>query len=92
MPPTMIVSQRVAEARFGGTAKAVGARVNVDGTARTIVGVIPDMMVFPQSSDAWTPLVVADPYRQRGSRNLEFVAELPRTASGKLLRRSAEAT
>jgi predicted permease len=87
MPPTMIVSQRVAEARFGGTAKAVGARVNVDGTARTIVGVIPDMMVFPQSSDAWTPLVVADPYRQRGSRNLEFVAELRPNVSLEAARR-----
>jgi predicted permease len=75
-PPTMIVSQRVAEARFGGTAKAVGAKANLGGTVRTIVGVVPDILVFPQGSDAWTPLVRADAGHGRGSRNLEFVAEL----------------
>jgi predicted permease len=75
-PPTMIVSQRVAAARFGGTAKAVGTQVNVGGTVRTIVGVVPDIMAFPLSSDVWTPLVRSDPQRSRGSRNLEFVAEL----------------
>jgi len=80
-PPTMIVSQRIAEARFGGTAKAIGSQVNVGGTVRTIVGVVPDIMAFPQNADAWTPLVRADPNRGRGSRNLEFVAELRPGAS-----------
>jgi len=86
-PPTMIVSQRVAEARFGGTAKAVGAQINVGGTVRTIVGVVPDVVAFPQGSDAWTPLVRADPNRSRGSRNLEFVAQLRPGASLEAARR-----
>jgi predicted permease len=76
VPPPMIVSQRVADAQFGGAAKAVGTQINVGGTVRTIVGVVPDIMVFPQGSDAWTPLLRANPQRRRGDRNLEFVAEL----------------
>jgi len=75
-PPTMIVSQRIAEMRFGGTAKAVGTQVNVGGTVRTIVGVIPDVMAYPQATDAWTPLVRSDPSRRRGERNLDIIAEL----------------
>lgn len=52
-----IISDGVAEHRFGGAAGAIGKRVTLDGQPRTIVGVMPKRysMLF-QGGDVWVPL------------------------------------
>jgi putative ABC transport system permease protein len=74
--PVMVISHRLAESRFGGTGAAIGAQVNVGGTIRTIIGVVPDLLRYPTGTDAWTPLKRSNSARGRGNRNLEILAEL----------------
>lgn len=45
--------------RFGGDPAAIGRRVEIEGAAYTVVGVMPENFEFPDSaSEAWVPLVV----------------------------------
>ena len=74
--PVMVVSHRLAASHFGGTGAAIGSQVNVGGTMRTIIGVVPDLLRYPTGTDAWTPLKRTNSARGRGNRNLEILAEL----------------
>ena len=58
--PVVVISESLWRQRFGGDARAIGRGVQMDGEARTIVGVLPDAMGYPdRNSRAWLPFRVA---------------------------------
>lgn len=64
-----IISHHLWESRFGSDPQILGNTIWVDGTDRTIVGVMPRSFTFYQASMVWLPLPVdattpaEDPYR-----------------------------
>jgi len=78
-PNVAVISHRMWQRKFGGRREALGARINLDGTPFTIIGVMPDGFGIEGSkADVWTPLAL-DPavdYRTRTGRYLTSVARL----------------
>ncbi len=53
---TVLVSWELWQRRWGGAPDALGATVTLNGTPRTIVGVMPRGFHFPYEADVWVPL------------------------------------
>lgn len=51
----VILSDALWRARFGADPHVLGTSVTIDGTRRTIVGVMPPTFVFPAQTDLWFP-------------------------------------
>jgi predicted permease len=57
VPVPVIVSYGLWQRRFGGRGSVIGATIPINGTPRTIVGVMPPHFDFPESrTDIWIPL------------------------------------
>jgi putative ABC transport system permease protein len=55
-PKVMLISERLWKKSFGGNASIIGRDVRLDGTPRTIVGVMPAGFRFPSQTDLWAPM------------------------------------
>jgi len=53
--PVALVGRELWQRRFGGDRALVGQRIRVDGTSRTVIGVMPEGFRFPINSEVWTP-------------------------------------
>ena len=51
----ILISDRVWRTTFGGAQSIIGRQVQLDGTTRTVVGVMPPGFRFPTQSDLWIP-------------------------------------
>ncbi|MDQ6625259.1 MAG: ABC transporter permease, partial [Verrucomicrobiota bacterium] len=51
----VLISNRVWKQAYGGDPGIVGREVNLDGTPRTVVGVMPPGFRFPSQTDLWVP-------------------------------------
>jgi putative ABC transport system permease protein len=88
--PVVVVSDAFAAREFTEPARALGQNVIVNGAARTIIGVIPDVWRYPSRGEMWLPLAtggysgfsngVANP-SSRGNRNLQVFGALRRGLS-----------
>jgi putative ABC transport system permease protein len=58
--PVVIIGDKVWQEQFGGSPDAIGQMLRVNGTAMTVVGVMPPKFRFPGSQDIW-PALVVDP-------------------------------
>ena len=54
----VILSDRLWRARFNGDRAVIGTTITLDGTPRTVVGVMPRDFSFPASAALWTPLTI----------------------------------
>jgi predicted permease len=52
----MLISERLWKKSFGGNPAVIGQNVRLDGTPRTIVGVMPAGFRFPSQTDLWVPM------------------------------------
>src|SRR4051812_16798687 len=52
----MLISERLWKKTFGGDPNIIGRDVRLDGTPRTVVGVMPAGFRFPSQSDIWVPM------------------------------------
>jgi len=52
----MLISERLWRTRFAGWPLAIGQRLNVDGVSREIIGVVPEQVHFPRTTDIFVPL------------------------------------
>ncbi|MHB1329548.1 MAG: ABC transporter permease, partial [Gemmatimonadales bacterium] len=90
---TVIISDRLWRRRFGADPAVVGRSVQLNGTARTIIGVMPPGFHFPRGAelpsgfqfgsrtDLWATLEMpSDLTARRGNRNLAVVG-LPKSGS-----------
>jgi putative ABC transport system permease protein len=66
--------------RFGGRQDIVGQTVVINGTTRTIVGVMPKGFAYPTDTMMWTPLVI-DPANP-GGRSSHSTSAIARLADG----------
>ena len=55
-PATVMIGHRIWVERFASAPDIAGRTVTVDGTPRTIVGVMPAGLRFPEAEDLWLPL------------------------------------
>ena len=55
-PKVMLISERLWEKSFGGDLGVVGRDVRLDGTPRTVVGIMPAGFRFPSQTDVCVPM------------------------------------
>ena len=55
--------------------------MRLDGRPTTIIGVMPDGMLFPSDTEVWTPAVPTAEQESRGSRGLEVFGRLRRDST-----------
>jgi putative ABC transport system permease protein len=55
-PKVMLISERLWKKTFGGDPDVLGRDIRLDGTPRTIVGVMPAGFRFPSQTDIWVPM------------------------------------
>ena len=55
-PKVMLISERLWKKSFGGNPGVIGREARLDGTPRTIVGVMPAGFRFPSQTDLWVPM------------------------------------
>ncbi|HET7694187.1 MAG TPA: ABC transporter permease [Vicinamibacterales bacterium] len=61
--------------RYGDDRSVIGKSLRIDGKPATIVGVMPDGMMFPSNAEMWVPLVRA-PEDKRSSRYVQVFGRL----------------
>lgn len=59
-PPTVLLSHRIWERRYGADPSIVGKFIRIDDVDHVIIGVMPAGEQFPEDTDLWTPLTVTD--------------------------------
>jgi putative ABC transport system permease protein len=72
----VILSHHLWSNRYGADRGVLGESVRLDGTAATVVGVMPEGMLFPDRSDLWIPFVPAGDELTREARRLEVFGRL----------------
>lgn len=80
-PPVVVLSHGLWQRTFGGDSSIVGRDVQLDGHARTVVGVMPPTFISPdRDTEIWTPLDLRgffrDPVAARQYRVLRAVGRL----------------
>src|SRR4051812_26557096 len=55
-PKVMLISERLWKKTFGGDPNVIGRDIRLDGTPRTVVGVMPSGFRFPSQTDIWVPV------------------------------------
>jgi putative ABC transport system permease protein len=74
--PVVMLGYRFWMNRYGGDRGVVGKPVRVDGVSATIVGVMPESMQFPDTTDVWMPLIPTARQEQRDNRPLRVFGRL----------------
>src|ERR1051325_1790851 len=65
-PMVAILNHRFWVSRFGSRGDIVGMRVHMNGSAATIIGVMPERFDFPTKWDLWIPLAPTEEPQQGG--------------------------
>jgi len=60
-PEVAMLSHGLWVRRYGGDPAVVGRTVRINGTERTVVGIMPEGFRFPELQELWTPLQVGPP-------------------------------
>ena len=75
--PVVVISHRLWQSAFGGDVSLVGRRIEVNGTQRTLVGVMPPGFDIEDAGvDVWLPLALPPSPTNRGSHFLNLVGRL----------------
>ncbi len=72
--PTVILSYRLFERRFGGDARVVGQPLIMNGRQLTVIGVMPPGIRFPERDDFWVAYRPSSDPERAPSRARRFVA------------------
>jgi len=79
-PRVLVISHRLWQRQFGGSASVVGQTIQLSDRDYTIVGVMPPQFQFAPfwqtQAEMWTPLVLGDRVTDRGGRSLRLFARL----------------
>jgi putative ABC transport system permease protein len=74
--PVVILSHGVWQRRYAGDPAILGRPIVVNGTAHTVIGVMPPKFQFPQLAQLWLPLVPLEHAVPRGVRGINPYARL----------------
>ena len=74
----IVIGYGLWQSRFGGDPALVGRTVNLDGTPRVVIGVMPQTFHFPtRNVQVWTPLVLGEEdYAERDNTYLQGIGRL----------------
>ncbi|HEU4994612.1 MAG TPA: ABC transporter permease [Gemmatimonadaceae bacterium] len=75
---SVVLSYGLWQAQFGGDERVIGRTVQLDGSPRTIIGVMPPAFRFPDDGpDLWLPLLFReDDYLNRGNTYVQAIGRL----------------
>lgn len=77
--PVILIGEELWRDRFAASPAIVGTMIRANGTARTVIGVMPERFGFPIREVAWTPLVIDSDVAPRGQGpSYQVVARLKR--------------
>jgi predicted permease len=79
--PIAVLSNPVWRQTFGADPSVIGRTVEMDGVARTIVGVMPEGFAFPQDVQMWVPLPIDDLDPNHGSFSYIGIGRVAQGAS-----------
>ena len=74
-PPVVLLSASLWKSRFGGDPNVVGRTLRINGTSRTVVGVLPAEASFPDETLLWLPLA-GDPNQKYESYSGDGIGRL----------------
>ncbi len=74
--PVALVSHGFWQRQLGGRPDFSGVKLNVDGPAFTIVGVMPPGLGYPQDAEIWVPREVEPPQTSRTAHNWNVLARV----------------
>jgi putative ABC transport system permease protein len=81
-PRVVVLSEGLWRRRYGGDPELLGQTITLDGTPRTVVGVVPEALDLPRGAELWIPQEVTPELRAaRGSQWFEVVGRLAPGAS-----------
>jgi predicted permease len=81
-PPVVVIGYRAWQSRFAGRPDIVGQVLRLDGTAHTVVGVMPEGFGFPVDHQYWLPFRAEPRIDARGRRQqISIFGRLVRGAS-----------
>jgi predicted permease len=78
-PDAVVLSYGVWARRFGSDSSIVGTRITLDGTAKTVIGVLPpSFRLYTRDVDVWAPVVLQQvpKYDNRAQHILRVVARM----------------
>ena len=78
-PDVVVLSYGVFARRFGSDSTIVGRRVTLDGSAKTVIGVLPpSFRLYTRDVDVWAPVVVQQvpKYENRANHILRVIGQL----------------
>jgi putative ABC transport system permease protein len=77
----VILGHGIWKNRYGGDSSVIGRVLRVNGEPMTIVGVMPEGMMFPTDSALWMPFIPTTAQERRDNRPLEAFGRLRADAS-----------
>jgi putative ABC transport system permease protein len=74
----VVLSHGLWQTRFGSDPNVIGRRIQMDGVAKEVIGVMPASFSYPEGREAWLPITYDDSFvsKQRGAWYLRVVARL----------------
>lgn len=82
MDKAVLLSDALWRADFGGDPNILGKPIRVNGTAATVVGIMPPKFSFPANEQLWIPVNTAFPPRPRNDRGVNFVGIIAKLKPG----------
>ncbi len=79
--PVVIIGHTIWKTRYASDPAVLGRSVRLDGKPFTIVGIMPEGMLFPTNAELWTPLVATSEQEARSARFAGVFGRLRRDAS-----------
>ncbi|HUQ84277.1 MAG TPA: ABC transporter permease, partial [Gemmatimonadaceae bacterium] len=78
-PPVVILSHALWQRRYGSDRSIIGKPIQVDGTSREVVGVMPASFRFPSETvELWTPMAIDRAHLSTGNFNRNAIGRLRR--------------
>lgn len=76
-PPVAVIGQRLWQRKYGGDPGIVGRRIEIDGVAREVIGIMPAGFGFPTgSTELWLPLALDPTRTESASFDYQAIARL----------------
>jgi putative ABC transport system permease protein len=74
----VVLSHGLWQTRFGSDPNVIGRRIQMDGVAKEVIGVMPASFSYPEGREAWLPIAYDESFvsKQRGAWYLRVVARL----------------